>query len=142
MKFCPYCGKENPGDYNFCSQCQKPLPGGEHSVQPNVSRQETPPPPPPRQVHYQQPTPQQYPPQSSIITEQDRQLAEKYALYGIIWGLLGLLIFPLFGIGGIHYGRKAKKLDPTKGSGGIILGVVGIVLGFILLFLLLMIIGI
>ena len=25
-KFCPYCGTNNPVDYNYCSQCQKPLP--------------------------------------------------------------------------------------------------------------------
>ncbi|MBA3045597.1 MAG: zinc ribbon domain-containing protein [Candidatus Thermoplasmatota archaeon] len=26
IKFCPYCGTNNPGDYKFCAKCQKPLP--------------------------------------------------------------------------------------------------------------------
>jgi|GEM_PF-3360293 len=24
-KFCPYCGTNNPPDYNYCNNCQKPL---------------------------------------------------------------------------------------------------------------------
>ena len=27
LKFCPYCGTDNPADYNYCGECKKPLSG-------------------------------------------------------------------------------------------------------------------
>jgi len=132
MKFCPYCGKENPGDYNYCGQCQKPLPGIERTVQPRIERQEVPPPPPPRQVHYERPSSHNYAPHQPIITEEDKHLAEKYSLYGYIWGLLGLVIFFPLSIGGIYYGSKAKKIDPSKGGGAIAFGVISFIVGLLL----------
>jgi len=62
MKFCPYCGNENPADYNYCSQCQKLLPKNDLDIKPHVQQHNSPPPPPPMQFH--EPEPAQHQSQS------------------------------------------------------------------------------
>jgi len=60
-----------------------------------------------------------------------KQQAEKYEWYGIICGIVGLLLFFPIGILGIYYGAKAKELDPSKGNSAIFAGIFGLVVGLI-----------
>ena len=122
MKFCPKCGTDNPQEYNYCGKCRELLP---NTYAPPQGYGQ------PAQPYYQ---PQPYPQVGyyGSMEQQNRELAEKYATYGVIWGLIGLLVFTPLCLVALYYGFKARGLDSSKGMGGIILGSLGIIIGILI----------
>ena len=58
--------------------------------------------------------------------------ADKYNGYAKILGILSIFIFGwILGPLAIYYGSRARALDPRKGTGGIVLGAIGIVIWII-----------
>jgi hypothetical protein len=56
----------------------------------------------------------------------------------LICGILGLFIFGfVLGVLALYFGRKAKSLDNTQGTAGIVLGIIDIILWVFVLVLLL-----
>jgi predicted RNA-binding Zn-ribbon protein involved in translation (DUF1610 family) len=55
--------------------------------------------------------------------------ADKYNGYGKILGILSIFVLGwILGPLAIYYGSKARALDPRKGTAGIVLGAIGLVL--------------
>ena len=94
------------------------------------------------QPYYPQPA---YPMPYPMPVYMPKSEAEKHHESGMICGVLGfvlILVMACFaivpGIFAIYYGKKARDLDPTKGTGPIILGVISVAINIIILVFILM----
>jgi len=65
------------------------------------------------------------------------QEAERYDTYGMICGFVGLVAGFFLGPLAIYFGKKAKDLDPSKGTMAIVLGILDIVVAVVFLYLIL-----
>lgn len=124
-KNCVSCGAPLPPGSAFCSSCGTRQPPSQPlgpSYQPPVAASPT--------VAPQYGAPAYAPPYAtSPYYDPRREEAKKYGTYGLICGILGLFIFGIIlGPLALYFGYKAKSLDKSQGTGGIILGIIDILL--------------
>jgi hypothetical protein len=116
LNFCPNCGTKIEGEWNTCPYCGLNL-QSERQTQP--TRPLSPPIPP---------YPQQ-PAQSTHIIYPPKQ-SNTNGIVALIFGFLGLFILPFIGsIVAIIMGSIGRKNDdsPEMATGGIVLGIIGLV---------------
>ena len=152
MKFCIHCGAQLEDSANFCTSCGKNPNPAEAVPQPEAAPQPTP---------AQEPTPTPQPvytaPQTVYTAPQPQRtlvfgkLAFIFGLIGLIWnGVWGIIGFCTVGtlssmisiglslsIAGLVMGiiGKRKNPDDPKAKTGFTLSLVGIIVGFVCLFI-------
>ncbi len=121
--FCPDCGAENPGSNLFCEQCGASLaPDGVSSPPPVTS---TPPSPPP-------PAPVRTP---TTVSPPD---VGWFGTAGIIVALISTVVIPIiFGPIAIVLGFIGHSRGDPRGKIAIVLGVVCMLIGFVLSYIVL-----
>ncbi len=81
----------------------------------------------------------QTPPPHPYEYLESKQDARRYANLGLMFGIIGLIFAGfLFGIFAIYFGSKANEIDSKLGNGGIFLGIIDFIWGFVSLIWILM----
>ena len=124
MIYCNNCKSQISEKVNFCSICGHQV--GQQTTQRNYNpSQSFQPPYPQYPEHNQSP---EYKLAVQYIEQKEAKEHESNAKIAGIVGLffMGFILGPL----AIYYGKKAKKIDPTKGTSSIVLGVLDIFMIF------------
>ena len=128
MNYCPSCGTKVESDWNVCPDCGYNLKAEREDYTPTQIVQ---------QSHISQPAPQYQPPKQPYYAGGQQST---YGVIAVIFGILGLCIFFyglgfVFGIIAVVLGAigQGKDDNPSIAVGGLVLGIIDIVCGFVFL---------